>query len=71
MSHGDRSADKGTLPSVNLRFGSDICHLVEPSETSESVEGHVPMGISSGVMAMLLNFRPIFRYRRIKETREF
>ena len=67
----ENRTDKGTLPTVNLRFESDICHLVQPSGASKSVEGLVPIGRSSGVIAFLLNFGLIFRYRQVNETKEF
>ena len=43
-------------PSVTLRFEPDICHFVELDETSKSLEGFLPMGLWSRVMAFLLNF---------------
>ena len=47
-------AYKGTLSTVNLPFESDTCHLVEPSGASKSIEGFVPIDLSSRVMALLL-----------------
>ena len=55
-------SEKGTLPSVNLGFELDIRRFVELSETSKTVEWLLPLDIRSRVMALLLNFRPIFRY---------
>ena len=53
---------KGTVPSVNLRFESGICRLVEPNRASKTVKAFVPSGLWSGVLVFLLNFRPIVRY---------